>query len=354
MSRTVLIMAGGTGGHIFPGLAVADELRQRGWRIVWLGAKGAMEERLVPQHGYPLVTLPLAGLRGKSLLRQLLVPFQLLASCGVALQAIIRERPAVLLGFGGYPAFPGGLMGRLLWLPLVIHEQNSVAGLTNRVLSRLASRTLFAFPAAFARQHGLVGNPVRPAIAALPAPATRFAGRSGPLRLLVVGGSLGAKVLNEVVPQALALLPAAQRPVVTHQAGEKHLADVQANYAAAGVTVEAVPFIADMARAYAEADVVLCRAGALTVAELTAAGAAAILVPFPYAVDDHQTGNAAYLSQQGAGMLLPQSALTAPALAERLGSLTRDQLQTMATAARQLAKPDAARAVADVCEELTP
>ena len=261
-------------------------------------------------------------------------------------------RPDVVVGFGGYTGAPGGLAARLLWKPLVIHEQNSVAGLTNRVLSHIATRTLFAFPGAFAGKVGLVGNPVRTDIAALPAPESRFAGRCGPLRLLVVGGSLGARVFNEVVPEALARLPVAERPVVVQQAGAKQLDALRDNYARAGVTADCRAFIDDMAAEYAAADLVLCRAGALTVAELAAAGVASVLVPFPHAVDDHQTGNAAFLADAGAGILLPQSGLTAECLAALLADMTRGRCLEMAVAARRLARTDAASRVADVCEEL--
>ncbi|MDK2122463.1 undecaprenyldiphospho-muramoylpentapeptide beta-N-acetylglucosaminyltransferase [Parachitinimonas caeni] len=350
--RTLLIMAGGTGGHIFPALAVANALRERGWKVVWLGARGAMEEKLVPQHGIELLTLPIGGVRGKGLLRLLTLPFEQLRAFVMALSVYFEVRPDVSIGFGGFTGFPGGIAARFLWLPLVVHEQNSVAGLTNKVLSRLANRVLTAFPSAFPKKGQLVGNPVRPEIAALPAPADRFAGRVGPLRILVVGGSLGAAVLNETVPQALALIPADQRPLVKHQAGAKQIDALRGHYAAAGVAGECLPFIDDMAAAYGEADLVICRAGALTIAELAAAGVGAILVPFPHAVDDHQTGNAAYLADNGAAVLVPQRELTVQWLAERLQQYNRPQLLAMAEAARGLAKPDATKVVADILESL--
>ena len=352
--RTALIMTGGTGGHIFPALAVADELKSRGWTLVFLGAEGGMETKLVPQHGYTLETLPMRGMRGNGLRRWLSLPWMLARALAGAANVIFRHRPDVSVGFGGYTGFPGGLMTRLLFKPLVIHEQNSVAGLTNRLLSRLASRTLFAFPAAFPGREGLVGNPVRAAIAAVPAPEARFAGRSGPLRVLVVGGSLGAQALNEALPAALARLPATQRPQVTHQAGTKAIDALRAAYAAVKVNADCRSFIDDMASEYAQADLVICRAGALTVAELAAVGVGSVLVPYPHAVDDHQTGNARYLADAGAARLWPQGELNAEVLADWLAALTRERCLEMAQAARRMALTDAASKVADVCAELAP
>lgn len=352
--RTALIMTGGTGGHIFPALAVADELKSRGWTLVFLGAEGGMETKLVPQHGYTLETLPMRGMRGNGLRRWLSLPWMLARALAGAANVIFRHRPDVSVGFGGYTGFPGGLMTRLLFKPLVIHEQNSVAGLTNRLLSRLASRTLFAFPAAFPGREGLVGNPVRAAIAAVPAPEARFAGRSGPLRVLVVGGSLGAQALNEALPAALARLPATQRPQVTHQAGAKAIDALRAAYAAVKVNADCRSFIDDMASEYAQADLVICRAGALTVAELAAVGVGSVLVPYPHAVDDHQTGNARYLADAGAARLWPQGELNAEVLADWLAALTRERCLEMAQAARRMALTDAASKVADVCAELAP
>ncbi|WP_235445413.1 undecaprenyldiphospho-muramoylpentapeptide beta-N-acetylglucosaminyltransferase [Gulbenkiania mobilis] len=352
-TKTAMIMAGGTGGHIFPGLAVARELTRRGWKVFWLGAEGGMETKLVPQHGLPIETVRIAGVRGNGLRRKLAMPFRVATALMRSGSIIRRHRPDLAIGFGGYTGFPGGVMSRCLGLPLVVHEQNSVAGLTNRLLSRIASRTLYAFPGAFDQTDGLVGNPVRSEIAALPTPETRFAGRSGPLRLLVVGGSLGAKVFNDLVPQALARLPEGTRPLVTHQAGAKQIEALQANYAAAGVAADCRAFIDDMADAYASADLVICRAGALTVAELAAAGVGSLLVPYPHAVDDHQTGNARYLAAAGAAELVPQGTLSAEGLAETLRTLTRARCLEMAVAARKLGIADAAVRVADVCEALT-
>ena len=361
--RTILIMAGGTGGHVFPALAVADALRQKGWRVVWLGTRAGMEARLVPEKGYEMAWVKFAGMRGKGLLRWATLPFMLLLAMGQSAAAIFRMRPDVVLGMGGFTAFPGGLMASLLARPLVIHEQNSVAGLTNRVLACLADRVLVAFPSAFnnagdkpvgCRKPALTwtGNPVRADIAALAEPAERLAGRQGKLRVLVVGGSLGAAALNEVVPQALALMAEADRPEVVHQSGAKQIDQLQANYAAAGVQADARAFIDDMAALYGWCDLIICRAGALTLAEITAAGVASVLVPYPHAVDDHQTGNARFLSDNGAALLQPQSELTAAGLAKLLAGLGRDQLLAMAQAARKLAKPEATSSVAQVCMEL--
>ena len=351
MSRTILIMAGGTGGHIFPGLAVADRMRAAGWDVVWMGARSGMEARIVPPHGYRMAWIRARALRGKGLLAKLMMPANLLYSFWESVRAIFGVRPDVVLGMGGYVAFPGGMMATLLGRPLAVHEQNAIAGLANRVLAALADKAMVAFPGAL-KGAEWTGNPVRAEIAELAAPPERFAGRGGPLNLLVVGGSLGAHALNEVLPKALALLPAPQRPRVVHQAGEKHLETLRHNYAAAGVDGELVAFIDDMARRYAEADLVICRAGAITVAELSAAGVASILVPFPHAVDNHQTANAKFLAERGAAILLPQSAMTPSRLAELMRSLDRARLLEMANKARALGRPDAARVVAERCMAL--
>jgi UDP-N-acetylglucosamine--N-acetylmuramyl-(pentapeptide) pyrophosphoryl-undecaprenol N-acetylglucosamine transferase len=351
MAKTIMIMAGGTGGHVFPGLAVADELRSRGWRVVWLGAPGGMEATLVPQRGYEIAWVSFAGLRGKGLAAFALLPLRLLVAFWQAARAIFAQRPDVLLGMGGYQSFPGGMMAVLFGRPLVIHEQNSVAGLANRVLAGVADRILCAFPGAL-RSATVTGNPVRPDIAGLAPPAERYGARSGPLKLLVVGGSLGAKILNQTVPKALALMSLERRPAVTHQSGVKLIDELVQGYRDSGVIANTVAFIEDMASAYADADVVLCRAGALTVSELAAAGVASILVPFPHAVDDHQTGNARHLALAGAAMLLPQPELTPERLAELLSELTRERLRDMAQKARALARPDATHAVALSCMEV--
>ncbi|HRP22901.1 MAG TPA: undecaprenyldiphospho-muramoylpentapeptide beta-N-acetylglucosaminyltransferase [Thauera sp.] len=349
--KTLMVMAGGTGGHIFPGIAVAEELRAQGWRIVWMGNPEGMEARIVPQRGYDTAWVRFGALRGKGLVRKLLLPVNLLSGFWQALRALRRAKPDVVLGMGGYITFPGGMMVALLGRPLVLHEQNSVAGLANRVLARVADRVLSGFPDVLPKAQWL-GNPVRADIAAVAPPAERYAGRSGPLRLLVVGGSLGAAALNQVLPQALLRLPAEQRPQVLHQAGDKQLDALRAAYAEVQIEGELRPFIEDMAAAYAEADLVVCRAGALTVAELAAVGVASLLVPFPHAVDDHQTGNARFLAERGAAYLLPQNELTPERLAGIVSSLDRERLLQMAEHARALARPQAAAAVARVCAEL--
>jgi UDP-N-acetylglucosamine--N-acetylmuramyl-(pentapeptide) pyrophosphoryl-undecaprenol N-acetylglucosamine transferase len=349
MSRTILIMAGGTGGHIFPALAVADKMRDRGWHVVWLGNPEGMEARLVPQHGFEMVWVKFAALRGKGLLRKLLLPLNLLRGFWQAQKAIRQVQPNVVLGMGGYITFPGGMMASLFGKPLVVHEQNSVAGLANRVLAGVADRIATGFPEVL-KKGVWAGNPVRPEIAKIAPPVERFAGRDGALRLLVIGGSLGAQALNEVVPQGMALLGESELPQIVHQAGEKHIEALKANYAAVGVPAHCVSFIEDMAGAYEWADLVICRAGALTVAELAAAGVASILVPFPHAVDDHQTGNARFLVNVGGAFLLPQGELTPEAIA-LIRNYSRGQLLEMAEKARSLAKPDATDEVANICAE---
>lgn len=346
-----LIMAGGTGGHIFPGLAVAEALRERGWRVHWLGAPGSMESRLVPPRGFALETIDFGGVRGKGLKTLVLLPLRLLKAFWQALQVVRRVQPDVLVGLGGYITFPGGMMGTLAGKPLVLHEQNSVAGMANKVLAGIADRVFTAFPGVF-KKAKWVGNPLRAEFLRQPSPAQRFAGRSGPLRLLVVGGSLGAKALNDTVPQALALIPAEQRPQVIHQSGEKQIDALRANYAAAGVEATLTPFIQDTAQAFADADLVIGRAGASTVTEIAAVGAAALFVPFPHAVDDHQTTNARFLVDAGGAWLVPQPEFTPAALAQRLQSLQRDQLMEMATKAQNMKKTEAVAAVVAACEQL--
>ncbi len=344
--KTILIMAGGTGGHIFPGLAVAEQVRAAGWEVVWMGARGGMEERLVPRHGYRTAWIRARAARGKGLLQKLLLPANLLYSFWESARHIRGLKPDVVLGLGGYVAFPGGMMASLLNRPLALHEQNAVAGLANRVLAQISDKVMVAFPGAL-KGAEWTGNPVRGDIAAIAPPEKRFQGRHGPVRILVVGGSLGAQALNEVLPKALALMR--DRPQVVHQAGEKHLATLQANYRAAGVEGNLVAFIDDMARRYAEADLVICRAGAVTIAELSAGGMASILVPFPHAVDDHQTANARFLADHGAAILIQQRELFPEKLAQLIGSLDRNRLLAMASKARALGKPDAARLVAERC-----
>lgn len=349
--KTLMVMAGGTGGHIFPGIAVAEVLRAKGWHVVWMGNPDGMEARIVAGRGYDTAWVRFGALRGKGLVRKLLLPVNLLSGFWQALRELRRARPDVVLGMGGYITFPGGMMAALLGRPLVLHEQNAVAGLANRVLARVADRVLTGFPDVL-NNGGWVGNPVRAEIAGVAPPAERFAGREGPLRILVVGGSLGAAALNEAVPAALGRMPAEQRPLVVHQAGEKQIDGLRTAYARARVKGDLRPFIDDMASAYAEADLVICRAGALTVAELAAVGVASLLVPFPHAVDDHQTGNARFLAERGGAYLLPQTELNAERLAGILASIDRPRLLQMAEHARALARPLAAAEVARVCEEL--
>jgi len=351
MSKTALIMAGGTGGHIFPGLAVAQALRERGWQVHWLGAPDSMESRLVPAQGFTLETIDFSGVRGKGVVTLALLPLRLLKAFWQALAVVRRVKPDVVVGLGGYISFPGGMMAVLAGKPLVLHEQNSVAGMANRVLAGVADRVFTAFPKVFAKGQW-VGNPLRPAFTSQPLPAARFAGRSGPLRLLVVGGSLGARALNDVVPQALALIPADLRPQVLHQSGAKQIDALRANYAAAGVEATLTPFIDDTAQAFANADVIVCRAGASTVTEIAAVGAAAVYVPFPSAVDDHQTTNARFIVDAGGGWLLPQGELGAEMLSNMLQNMQRSTLLERAEQAKNMQKIEATTAVVRACEEL--
>lgn len=358
--RTLMVMAGGTGGHVYPALAVAQEMRARGWAIFWFGTRSGLEARVVPQHQIEMVWVSMSGVRGNGLLRWAVLPYSLLGAFWQAGRAIRQRRPDVVLGMGGYTAFPGGLIASLLNKPLVIHEQNAVAGLTNRVLACIADRVLTAFPQAFQGKQDKplpcgrvasewVGNPVR---ADIVAEVDKYAQRSGPLRMLVVGGSLGAAALNTLIPQALALLAPEQRPQVTHQSGTRHVDTLRANYAAAGVEADVRDYIEDMALAYKSCDFAVCRAGAMTVAELACAGVPAVLVPYPSAVDDHQTGNAEFLSTGGAAWLIQQKDLSADKLAHLIASLDRPTLAAMSAKARGLAKPDATQRVADICEAL--
>ena len=350
--KTALIMAGGTGGHIFPGLAVAEELRARGWRVHWLGAPGSMESRIVPQHGFPLELIDFSGVRGKGLVTLALLPLRLLRAFWQALQVVRRVKPDVVVGLGGYITFPGGMMGVLCGKPLVLHEQNSVAGMANKVLAGVADRVFTAFPGVLKKAQW-VGNPLRAAFTRQAAPSERFVVRTGPLRLLVVGGSLGAQALNDIVPRALALIPAENRPVVTHQSGATQIDTLRANYQAAGVQAELTPFIDDTASAFAAADIIVCRAGASTVTEIAAVGAAAIFVPFPFAVDDHQTTNARFLVSAGGGWLVQQSDLTPEGLAKMLLNSERTALVDIAEKAKNMQKINATREVVAACEELS-
>ena len=350
--KTLMVMAGGTGGHVYPAMAVADELLTRGWQVVWLCTEGGMENRLIANKPYKKAMMTMKGVRGKGVLGWLSLPAKLFTALKQAHQAMQQHMPDLVLGMGGFAAFPGGVMARLQGLPLVIHEQNSVAGLTNKTLRLIADKTLAAFPAAFGKKATLVGNPVREDISNVAAPEVRFATKTGALKILVVGGSLGAQALNEILPKAFNAVAKTMAIQVVHQAGEKHIEMLSAQYFDADYSVTPKAFIEDMAAMYAWADVVICRAGALTVAELSAAGVASILVPFPFAVDDHQTGNARYLSEAGAAMLMPQTALTVEKMVDILKNLTREKCLDMAKKARQLGKPQATKEVADICEAI--
>ena len=347
---TLLVMAGGTGGHIFPGLAVAEYLRSDGWHVAWLGNPQGMEYRLVTERGFNFEGIQFGGLRGKGLKTIVLLPFNLLRAFWQSIQVLRRVQPNVVLGMGGYVTFPGGMMSVLLGKPLVLHEQNSIAGLANKVLAKLADKTLCAFPNALSGADW-VGNPLRAGMSEVQSPAARYQSRSGVLRILVVGGSLGAAALNTTIPKALSLIAEEQRPHVTHQSGEKHLASLQKTYQDLGVTANVVPFIEDMTDAYAKADLVICRAGAMTVAELSAVGVASYLVPFPHAVDDHQTFNAKFLADAGGAILMPQANFDSEKLAHYLLKLDRKELQKMAEQSLTLAKPMATQDVALVCKQ---
>jgi UDP-N-acetylglucosamine--N-acetylmuramyl-(pentapeptide) pyrophosphoryl-undecaprenol N-acetylglucosamine transferase len=351
-SPTLLVMAGGTGGHIFPGLAVAEYLRELGWNVSWLGNAKGMEYRLVPPRGFAFESIQFGGLRGKGIKTLLLLPFNLLRAFWQSIQVLRRVKPDVVLGMGGYVTFPAGMMSVLLGKPLVLHEQNSIAGLANKVLAKVADKTLCAFPNALPGAVWL-GNPLRAGMSQIESPQARYSARSGRLQILVVGGSLGAAALNEVVPEALAKIPTESRPSVIHQAGEKHLDQLRQKYASLNVQAEVVPFIDDMVTAYAKADLVICRAGAMTVAEISAVGVASYLVPFPYAVDDHQTSNAKFLSDAGAAVLMPQTDMTADSLAVYLQTVDRAELSKMAERALSQAKPNATKDVAEICQMLS-
>lgn len=347
-------MAGGTGGHVFPALAVAEQLRAQGLQVSWLGTRAGLEATLIPQAGFHIDFLAIKGLRGKGLFGWLLAPFRLTHAVYQAVQVCLRLRPNVVLGMGGFVTGPGGLACRLLRRPLVVHEQNAIPGMTNRWLAKIANRVLEAFPGSFAASDKLhyTGNPVRQSILQIEKPAQRLAQRQGPIRVLIIGGSLGALALNECVPAAIAELEVSQRPEVWHQSGRRKLEATQALYAQAGVEARVVEFITDMEAAYAWADLLICRAGAMTISEISNVGIAAILVPYPHAVDDHQTANARYLSEAGAAILIQQVDLSPQRLAVELRALIaggRAHLRDMAEKALSLAKPDATRDVVEHC-----
>jgi len=350
-SKCALVMAGGTGGHIFPGLAVAEALRERAWRVHWLGGAGSMESQLVPPRGFAFETIAFSGVRRKGVVTLALLPVRLLKAFWQSIRVVRRVKPDVVIGLGGYITFPAGMMSVLLGRPLVLHEQNSVAGMANRILAAVADRVFTAFPNVLKRATW-VGNPLRPAFLQQPGPAERLDSRSGPLQLLVVGGSLGAKGLNEIVPKALALIAPDRRPTVLHQSGAKQIDELRANYAAAGVLAECTPFIDNTAQAYADADIIVCRAGASTVTEIAAVGCAAVFVPFPAAVDDHQTTNAKFLVDAGGGWLVQQRDLTPEWLANLLRTVDRNELVRRAEAAKKMQKTQATEQVVAACEEL--
>ena len=353
--KRLLVMAAGTGGHIFPGLAIADTMKSRGWQVSWLGTTHGMERDIVPRHGVEMDAITFSGLRGKGLKHTLSGAWRMLASFGACLSILRRRRPHVVLGMGGYVTVPGGLMARLSGVPLVLVNADAALLLSNKTLLPAAKKILFGFPA----QAGLAGskavvtgNPIRKEIIALPAPQERFAGRSGPLRVLVIGGSLGAKVLNDSLPQALALLAQEQRPIVTHQSGRQHIDALRTAYQQAGVQAEVVDFIDDMPRRYAEADLVICRAGAITVSELTAAGVASVLVPLVASTTSHQRDNAQWMASRHAAIHLPQSELNPQALAAMLREITRGQCLQLAQAAWQQGQREANAAIAAVLEDI--
>ncbi|MDL2357869.1 MAG: undecaprenyldiphospho-muramoylpentapeptide beta-N-acetylglucosaminyltransferase [Pseudomonadota bacterium] len=353
--KRLMIMAAGTGGHIFPGIAIAQTMRARGWQVSWLGTTTGMEQDLVPKNGIEIDAIDFTGMRGKGLQHTLSGAFKLTASFATCLRIMARRRPDVVLGMGGYVTVPGGLMARLRRIPLALVNADAALLLSNKTLTPLAQRVLFGFPADFGRAAGkasVTGNPVRKEILDVETPHTRFERRAGPLRILVVGGSLGAKALNDSVPAALALTPAAERPQVTHQSGKKNIDALRAAYRDAGVEATVVDFIEDMAGAYAHADLVICRAGAITISELTAAGVASVLVPFVAATTSHQRDNAQWMAKEHAAIHLPQQELNPQRVAQLFASLSREACRDMAIAALAVGKRDANDTIADILEKL--
>jgi len=349
LMRPVMIMAGGTGGHVYPALAVADELRQRGIPVVWMGTHKGIESRLVPEAGIEIEWMGMSGLRGKNILTLVAAPLKILMACAQALKILLKRKPAVVLGMGGFVSAPGGVMAWCLRLPLIIHEQNAVPGMSNRILARLASNVLQAFPDSFTQPASHVGNPVRRSIVALASPEQRIRQRQGAFRILVFGGSLGAARLNECVPLACEKVAQHRALEVIHQTGPGNFEQTQVNYSGLKLKAEVIEYIDNMAQMYAWADLVICRAGAMTIAELAVAGVASILVPYPHAVDDHQTFNARYLSDQGAAILISQNKLDVDSLVETLQPIDRERALQMANKARQLGIPEATRLVTDAC-----
>lgn len=349
IKRPVMIMAGGTGGHVYPALAVADELKQRGVPVTWMGTKKGIEARLVPAAGIEVDWLGMSGLRGKGVLTLLLAPVKIIMACYQALKILHKRKPAVVLGMGGFVSAPGGLMAWLVRIPLLVHEQNAVPGMSNRVLARIANKVMEAFPNSFKINATQVGNPVRRDISSLPTPEERNKGRTGALRVLIFGGSLGATRLNELVPEACAKIIKDKDLVIKHQAGPGNFEQTRMNYSQLNVKAEVLEYIENMPEMYAWADLVICRSGAMTIAELAAAGVASILVPYPYAVDDHQTFNARYLSGEGAAILIKQSELNIETLVNEMEKMDRDRTLEMSKKARQLGMPDSTRLVTDAC-----
>jgi UDP-N-acetylglucosamine--N-acetylmuramyl-(pentapeptide) pyrophosphoryl-undecaprenol N-acetylglucosamine transferase len=354
--KTALIVAGGTGGHIFPGLAVAQALKHKGWSVQWAGGRGvannpSMESKLVPSYGFTFNAIDFSGVRGKGVLSFLRLPVSMARACWQSAVALREIQPSVVVVFGGYISFPMGIVAKLLGKKLLVHEQNSVAGMANRLLAKVADQVATAFPNVL-KNARWVGNPLRSDFLSQAAPEVRAAQRTGPLHVLVVGGSLGAKALNDMLPLALACIPLAKRPLVTHQSGHAHIEALQTNYAQAGVSATVLPFIDDMAAAMAHADLIVCRAGASTVTEIAAMGAAAVFVPFPHAVDDHQTSNAQFLSNSGAAWLLPQAQLTVDVLSNLLQNTERIETISRGHMAKKMQKPNATEELVHLCEEL--
>ncbi len=348
-TRPVMIMAGGTGGHVYPALAVAEELMQHGVPVIWMGTKKGIEARLVPEAGIEVDWLGMSGLRGKGVLTLLFAPLKIILACYQAYKILVKRKPAVVLGMGGFVSAPGGLMAWLTRVPLLIHEQNAVPGMSNRILARLADKVMEAFPNSFKSPSVHVGNPVRKVIAELALPEQRFAERTDALRVFVFGGSLGAARLNELIPQVCAELKGKKELRIKHQTGAGNFEQTQSNYIHLGIKADVFEYIDDMAEMYAWADLVICRAGAMTIAELAAAGVASILVPYPHAVDDHQTHNARYLSEAGAGVLLQQKNLNVDSLVNVLNSIDRNTALDMAKKAKQKGMPEATRLVTQAC-----